>query len=330
MSRNLWFWRASGVIVLYQRQYSRRVENSMSSQNRAVLIIGATGKQGGATARRLLAGGWPARALVRSPHTESAQALASAGAELVTGDLDDPASLTTALAGMYGVFAIPPVAYGPSGIDADLEAARGRALVDAAAAAGVEHVVFSGVATLSGGAVPHGSGKHHIEAHLRQSGLTATVLRPVRFMSNYLSTGLPVDGIQDGVHRHLFTPDEPVQVIAVTDIAEFAAMAFADPGRFGGRTLELAGDAPTPTVAAAAISEATGLTIRYVQISRAEAESGGYAISQTRDLWERGHRWHADIEVLRVLHPGMLTLEDWLERGGAEQIRKQAGTPRMR
>jgi uncharacterized protein YbjT (DUF2867 family) len=300
----------------------------VTSQNRTILVVGATGNQGGVTARRLLADGWTVRALVRSPHTGPAQELASVGAELVTGDLDEPAGLTRALAGVHGIFAMAPVAYGPSGIDGDLEAARGRALVDAAAAAGVTHVVFSGVATLSGSAEALANGKPRIETHLRLSGLTATVLRPVRFMSNYLSTGFPIDGIQDGVNRHLFAPDEPVQVIAVTDIAEFAAMAFADPGRFGGRDLELAGDAPTPAAAAAAISEATGLTIRYVQVTRAEAESRGPEVGRTWDLWERGHRWHADIETLRVLHPGMLTFQDWLERGGAEQIRKQAGAGR--
>lgn len=55
-----------------------------------------------------------------------------------------------------------------------------------------------------------------------------------------------IDGIVDGVHRHLFPPHEPMQVIALEDIAEFAALAFADPARFAGRTLELAGDATDP------------------------------------------------------------------------------------
>ena len=48
-------------------------------------------------------------------------------------------------------------------------------------------------------------------------------------------------------------------------------------------------------------------------------------VGRVLELVESGERYHADIEVLRVLHPGMLTLQDWLDRGGAEQIREQHG-----
>ena len=50
-----------------------------------VLVIGGTGKQGGAVARELLATGTPVRALVRDPHSERAKALEATGATLVTG-----------------------------------------------------------------------------------------------------------------------------------------------------------------------------------------------------------------------------------------------------
>jgi uncharacterized protein YbjT (DUF2867 family) len=114
-----------------------------------ILVTGATGKQGGATARRLLAAGRPVRALVREPAAPAAVALAVAGAELVRGDFDDPASLAPALDGVGAVFGIPPVALGPGGPEAGPEVTRGRALIDAAAAAGIEQVVFSTVASAS-------------------------------------------------------------------------------------------------------------------------------------------------------------------------------------
>ena len=60
--------------------------------DQTVLVIGATGNQGGATARHLLAGGWPVRAFVRDGTAPAAAALAAVGAELVVGDLDDRAS----------------------------------------------------------------------------------------------------------------------------------------------------------------------------------------------------------------------------------------------
>ncbi|MFG6198259.1 NmrA family NAD(P)-binding protein [Nonomuraea sp. JJY05] len=286
-----------------------------------ILITGATGKQGGATARRLLAEGRKVRALVRDPAAPGAAELAAAGAQLVRGDFDDPASLPPALDGAAAVFGVPPVAFGPAGPQTELEVARGKALIDAAARAGVEQIVFSTVASTS--APPRrAQGKTLIEEYLRDHVALPTVLRPVRFMTNYLGIGVGIDGISpDGVHRHLFPPHEPMQIIALEDIAEFAALAFADPARFAGRTLELAGDEPTPVEAAAAIGAATGLPIRYEQLTDDETARLGPEIAETAAHWQAGHRWHADIEALRTIHPGLRTLADWLADSGAAAIR---------
>lgn len=286
-----------------------------------IAVTGATGNQGGATARRLLAGEWRVRALVRDVTAPTAVALADAGAELTRADLDEPASLEPALAGAAGLFAVPPVAYGPGGTDAELEYARGRALADAAVAAKVRHVVFTSVASTSGKAfaVP---GKRRVEQYLRERIPVVTVLRPVRFMTNYLaSSGFGLDGFVDGVHRHLFPPDEPVQIIALEDIAEFAALAFAQPDRFAGRTLELAGDQPTPLEALAAISAATGVEVRYEQLTHEQAAALNPEIAEIRRRWADGERWRADIEALRVIHPGLRTLTDWLAESGAAALR---------
>ncbi|MEV4565445.1 NmrA family NAD(P)-binding protein [Nonomuraea sp. NPDC049419] len=194
---------------------------------------------------------------------------------------------------------------------------------DAATAAGVEQVVFSTVASAN---VPDGSpgwgGKPQIEDYLRDHIALPTVLRPVRFMTNYLATVMTwIDGIRDGVHRHIFPPHEPMQVIALEDIAEFAVLAFADPARYAGRTLELAGDQPTPVEAAAAISAATGIPVRYEQLTDAEATALSPEIGGIKKSWEAGRRWHADIEALRVIHPGLRTFTDWLEESGAAALR---------
>jgi uncharacterized protein YbjT (DUF2867 family) len=243
---------------------------------------------------------------------------------VVAGDFEDPRSLHRAMSGVHGVFLVPPATFGPGGPDEDLEFARGRNAVDAAAATGVAHMVFTGVASFSGASEGLAAGKTRTEAHLRASGLTATVLRPARFMTNYLGVDVPLDGITGGVHRHVMPADQPTQVIAVEDIAAFAALAFADPARYAGRTLELAGDDPTPAEAAALISAATGLDVRYERLDRAAAERIAPSVGRVRELFGRGHGWHADIEALRVLHPGLLTLREWLDRGGAELIRERA------
>ncbi|MGW4534410.1 NmrA family NAD(P)-binding protein [Nocardia sp. NPDC004340] len=296
-------------------------KNLASSRNDLILVTGATGKQGGVTARRLLDTGRSVRVLVRDPESAAAQALAAAGAELAVGDFDRPETLAPALAGVGAAFLVPPAAFGPEGWDVGLEVARGDAFLDAAAAAGVEYIVFTTVASLTEDGQWGAQGKRRVEEALRASGLHWTILRPARFMENYLMQGFPVDGINDGVHRHLFPADKPVQSIAIEDIAVIAQLAFDDPARFHGEVLELAGDALTMTEAAAAITAATGHQVRYVEASQADAEAMGPEVGVVWRLSREGRGWHADIPAVREIHPGLRTFEAWLAESGAARLK---------
>jgi uncharacterized protein YbjT (DUF2867 family) len=252
----------------------------------------------------------------KSPVTNSAPASANARA--------------AAVAGARGVFLVPPAAFGPNGWNAELEATRGLAVIDAAKRASVDQIVFTGVASMTDDAAWGQAGKGSIEAATAASGLRYTLLRPVRFMENYVLRGSPVDGIVDGVQKHLFPADKPVQMIAIDDIAAFAALAFADPDRFHGRTLELAGDALTPVAALAAITRATGYPVRYHEVTEAEADALGEQIGNTwRLLHESGGGWHADIPALREIYPALNTLESWLGTTGAAQIKAQQDRDRL-
>ncbi|MBF6191112.1 NmrA family NAD(P)-binding protein [Nocardia sp. CDC186] len=293
----------------------------MPPQHNLILVTGATGKQGGTTARRLLADGRAVRALVRDAHAHAAQELAAAGAELVVGDFDAPETLPAALAGVSGLFLVPPAAYGPEGWDVDLEAARGEAIVEAARAAGVRQIVFTGIASMGDSTSWGATGKKRIEDAIIASGLQYTLLRPVRFMENYLLRTSPVDGIEDGVHRHLFPAEGPMKVIAVADIGDIAGLAFADPDRFHGRVLELAGDVLVPPVAAAAISAATGHRVSYHEVGEAEADAIGAEIGNTWRLMRHTGGWSADVDEIRAIHPGLRTFDAWLAETGAAQIK---------
>jgi uncharacterized protein YbjT (DUF2867 family) len=101
----------------------------MDTHGKTILVTGATGNQGGATARHLLADGWHVRALVRDDTTPAAAALAAAGAELVLGDLDDRASYAAAVRGAYGVYSVQSAN--------DNQVAQGKNIADAAKAADV-------------------------------------------------------------------------------------------------------------------------------------------------------------------------------------------------
>jgi uncharacterized protein YbjT (DUF2867 family) len=70
-------------------------------------VTGATGKQGGAVARSLLAQGAAVRALVRDPHAPAAERLKTLGADLVRGDFTDRDSLLRTCAGVRAVFSVP-------------------------------------------------------------------------------------------------------------------------------------------------------------------------------------------------------------------------------
>lgn len=281
--------------------------------DKPILVTGATGRQGGATATHLLADGWPVRALVRDPTAPAARTLAAAGATLYRGDLDAPETLSAALAGAHGVFAVTP-----DDLDGEREIGRGRHLVNAAAAAGVAHLVFASV----GGAdrntgISYWETKGTIERHIRTVGIPATILRPVRFMENHAIPGLPLGGITNGVLRHLFSPDVPVQLIAVTDIGAFAALAFADPAAYLGQALELAGDELTPDGTVRLISQHLGRQITYEQVPAAALnlnEDATRAFASERGLWR------ADIPALRNRHPALLDFPTWLARGGADAI----------
>src|SRR6516162_8293842 len=96
------------------------------------LVVGATGKQGGAIARLLLERGHPIRALTRRPDAPAARALAEAGAEIARGDTTVRAELDAALEGVGAVFSMSS----PFGSSTEEETKQGVTVADAAKAAG--------------------------------------------------------------------------------------------------------------------------------------------------------------------------------------------------
>lgn len=237
------------------------------------LITGATGKQGGAVARALLSSGVPVRALVRDPASERAAALGDLGAVLVRGDLDDLPSLKAALDGARAVFSVQtPDLADPAG---DSEVRRGRNLVQAALAAGVEHFLHTSVS--GAGTVDldnfdearwgvhtrqYYSSKAEVEDLVRAAGFPrSTILRPATFMENFLRPSFYFADMTSDRLLVAVDPDVRLPFVAVDDIGTAAAAAFAEPGRFHGIELELAGDALSFREAAQVLSQALGTTI---------------------------------------------------------------------
>lgn len=277
-----------------------------------IAVTGGTGQQGGAVARHLLKNGWHVRVLTRDPNKPASQALAQAGAEVVRADNEDRASLDAAFQGAYGVFSVQN--FWLPNVGAEGEIRQGKAIADAAKAAGVQHFVYSSVgAAHRGMGQAHFASKYEIEQYLQRSGLPHTILRPAAFMENYnRSRQQIINGIYTG--RGL-RPEKSVQTIAVDDVGAFAALAFEDRQGYLGRTLELAGDELTEPQIAETFSKVIG---RLVEL-RAPGMAG--ATSPTPEQiamfqFFNGQGYDADIPALRKIYPPLKTFEQWLRATG--------------
>ncbi|MEJ3748642.1 NmrA/HSCARG family protein [Actinomycetes bacterium KLBMP 9797] len=289
-------------------------ETALIGDGRIVLVAGATGNQGGATARHLLADGWRVRALVRDDRTAAAAALSAAGADLVLGDLDDRVCLDAAVRGAYGVYSVQSAN--------DNEASQGLNLADAAASAGVRHFVYSSV----GGAesqnrfyLERGWGpieKWQIEEHIRDLGLPATILRPAGFMEDFTS---PARFFQNGALAVPWRDELVMQLIAIDDIGAFAALAFAQPDQYLDRAIEITGDRLTAPQIADALSTAAGRLVPHQRIPLSVLWEHSPAAAQVF-TWANESYFDTDLGPLRAAYPGLMTFTEWLKHSGAARL----------
>ncbi len=276
------------------------------TKSKTVFVSGATGSQGGAVAAALLERGHRVRALTRNPDAPTAQQLRKAGADIVTGDLEQPASLRGAVEGSDAVFVVSTPF--EAGVEAEVRQASN--LIDAAVAAEVGHVVYSSVASADRGTgVPHFESKWAVEEHLRSTGAPATIIAPTAFMDMLVSPwslpDLAAGQVGSPIPAHVST-----QRIAVADIGAFGALVIGESGRFVGQRIELAGDESTGTALAACLSRHVGRDVAYVETPIDQA--GGEDLElMFRYLADVGYA--VDIMALRASYPevGWRDLESW-------------------
>jgi uncharacterized protein YbjT (DUF2867 family) len=190
-----------------------------------LLLCGGTGDLGGRIATRLAQRGIPFRALVR-PGSDAA-ALRAAGAQLVTGDLTDRASLDRAMTRATTVIttanAIGRMLSGTRDLSIDAVDRDGNvSLVRAAEAAGVQRFVFVSAAGLSDGMVaraPFAAAKRHVEDVLQDSPMESVIVQPAPFQEFWSSAeaGLRPDKRRAVIYGR---GRAPVNYVAVDDVAE--------------------------------------------------------------------------------------------------------------
>jgi uncharacterized protein YbjT (DUF2867 family) len=272
-----------------------------------ILVVGATGGQGGAVVDALLARDTRVRAMVRRPDQPAVRRLAERGVEVVVGSLDDPASLGAAMRNVAGAFVMTT----PFEAGADAELAQGRAMIAAAADRQIAHLVFSSVAAADQHTgVPHFDSKAAIEKDLAVSGLAYTITAPTYFFDNALGGR---ERIYAGILDLPLPYDRPLQQLARPDLGAFVAKVLLDPAPYVGQRIELAGDAATPAQMAEALSVAVGRRVRPEQTPMESIRNPDmYA------MWTflNGPGYRVDIADLRATHPDIAwtSFADWAQR----------------
>ncbi len=297
---------------------------------KTILVFGATGAQGGGVARALLARGvFKVRALTRKADSPAAEALRALGAEIVQGDLDDPATLPPALDGVYGVFGVTNFWE-----HFDKEEVQGRALVNAVAAAGVKHFVFSTLPPIekaTDGALrsPHFDIKAGHEELARSLGIPSTFVHVPFYFENFLYF-FPPRPVGDGTYQFGFPQgDTPLAAISVEDVGKIVAPMFEQPDTYIGKVVRLAGDELPATEIAAVLSRVTGMTVKYAYVPRETFAALGFpGAEDLADMFEF-YRLHIpsrvkDIETCRALAPDLQSFDSWATRN-AEKLRATLG-----
>jgi uncharacterized protein YbjT (DUF2867 family) len=285
---------------------------SRGNGGRLILVSGATGQQGGAVVRNLLERGFGVRALTRDPAKPAGRELAGLGAEVVSGDLEDRASIEHVLQAVHGVFSVQQ--FFEAGYEGEVR--QGVQLADAAKAAGVDHYVYSSVGSAHRETgIPHFESKWEVEEHVRAGGVPYTVLRPVYFMQNWEMMREPILG---GTLPQPLDPGKPFQMIDADDIGVFAATAFENPDGWIGREVDLAGDELTMPEIAATFSRVIGRQVDYFQVPWEGFEEQMGEEFTVMYRWFNDYGYEADVAGLRKEHPGLVSLEQYLRTHGWE------------
>jgi len=261
-----------------------------------IAVTGSTGRVGSRVARQLADAGVPQRLVVRTP----SRAPELPGATVARAEYADRAAAEAALAGVDVLFMVS------AGEERDRVSTH-RAFVDAAAAAGVRHVVY----TSFHGAAPDCTftlGRDHwaTEEHLRASGMTWTFLQ-----DNFYLDFVPYFAGEDGVIRGP-AGDGRFAGVAIDDVANAATAVLRDPAAHAGAAYPLTGpEALTMAEAAAIAAAATGRDVSYhaETVEEAYASRASYGAAPWQlDAWVSTYTAIANGELATVSpHVGRLT-----------------------
>ncbi len=284
----------------------------------SILVTGATGAQGGSVARHLLEQGrFRVRALTRNPAGEKADALRQLGAEVVVGTMADPDSLRAAMTGCHGVFGVTNFW---EAFDKELD--LGKNLIDAVAASGVEHFVFSSLPhayQMSGGelSVPHFDIKAKLADYATKLGLPMTQVHVAFYYENFLSF-FPPRKQEDGTYTFGFPQgDTNLAAVSVADTGGVVAQVFADRERFLNRTIGIVGEDMPPAHYAQVLSKVLHKSVVYHHVPRHTFAAFGFpGADDLANMFDFNRRYilsrQGDMDESKRLYSGMQSFEAWV------------------
>jgi uncharacterized protein YbjT (DUF2867 family) len=252
----------------------------MSPPTQTVFVVGATGTQGEAVARRLRTMDWAVHATVRDLSSPAAKGLASLGVELTVGDWDDQAALTAAIAGCSKLF----LNMIPSFTDMSAELVQVKRILAIAKTAGVTHVIYSSALSVNHPEILDSINKDSIvakailskgaiEAELKGAGFdTWTIIRGGFFMQNFLVPKIMMypGFVESSRWTTALTPEVLIPVFDAEDMGATAAAVFQDPGRFNGKDIALASEKLTGDQVMEQLSVATGRELKAAYMTEEE------------------------------------------------------------
>ena len=305
------------------------------SDKKVIAVVGATGAQGGGLARAILAdqdGEFSVRAITRDPGKEQARALADGGAEVVAADLDDEASLRSAFAGAYGAFCVTNFweHFSP-----DKEIAQAGNMARAAAAAGLQHVVWStledvrtfvplddpSMPTLQEKyKLPHFDGKGEADGLFAESGVRTTYLLASWYFENMVYFGQGPSRGEDGTLAFTLPLGEGrMAAIAAEDIGKCTLGIFKRGADLAGERVGVAGAHLSGREFAESFTRALGEEVVYRPLTfdqyRALGFPGADELANTYQFYvefEEAVNGVRDVARTRELNPDVQDLDGWL------------------
>ena len=300
-----------------------------------ITVIGATGAQGGGLARAILAdkgGEFSLRAVTRKPDSDAARALLAAGAEVVSADLDDVASLRRAFDGAYGAFCVTNYW---EHMSPDKEIAQAKNLADASKASGVTHVIWSTLedsrkrVPLTDGRMPTLHGRFKVphfdtkgESDAFFDGARTTWLATSFYWDNLIYFGMgPKPDATGKLSFVLPMGDKKLPGIAAEDIGKCAYGVFKRGAAAIGKHIGIAGEHLTGAQMAEALSRALEREVTHGDVPPAVFRSFGFPgaddlgnMFQYKADFESEYCGARNLAESRALNPDLLTFSAWLAK----------------